>query len=157
MTDPHILQPGHAPTPFTAVEIRAGCPAGRTIRLSVEEPGSNYLQVIRFVSVDEEGADHESWQTTPAGELVGESSASRSSWHEFQAHASFPEAIVDIEQGRVTTPLGAEDCLIYRVAGDKQTSSFWFATGRAGMPVKVETVVDGEAVYRMLMTEDTVS
>ena len=28
-TDPHILAPGLAPTPFTAAEIRVGCPVGR--------------------------------------------------------------------------------------------------------------------------------
>lgn len=157
MTDPHILHPGHSPTPFTAAEIRAGCPAGRTIRLSVQEPGSTYQRVIRFASVDDEGADQELWETTPGGESVGEPSLSRSSWLDFQAHASFPQAVSRVESGQVPTPLGIEDCLVYQVTGQDQTSVFWFATARPGMPVKVETTVDGEVVYRMVIIEDTVS
>ena len=156
MTDPHILQTGYAPTPFTAAEIRAGCPAGRTIRLSIEQAGSNHLRVIRFVAVDEDGADQESWETTPGGDLVGEPSSTRSSWLEFQSHASFPAAAVSIEEGQVATPLGTEECLIYRVPGDSETSVFWFAKARPGMPVRVETLVDGEASYSMMMIEDEV-
>ncbi len=34
--DPHILHPDHAPTPFTADEIRTGCPAGRTVTMAVD-------------------------------------------------------------------------------------------------------------------------
>lgn len=154
MTDPHILQPGHAPTPFTFEEIRAGCPAGRTIRLTVEEPQSSYQRIIRFLAVDEEGADQESWETTPAGDPIGEPAFSWSSWLDLQTHASFPEAAVDIQPGQVKTPLGAEECLIYRVSGERGTNSFWFATGRPGMPVKVETAVEGAVVYRMVMIED---
>jgi len=55
--DPHVLAPGQAPTPFSADEIRGGCPAGRTIRLRVVMVGETpFLRVSRFVECDETGA-----------------------------------------------------------------------------------------------------
>jgi hypothetical protein len=114
------------------------------------------LRGIRFLAADEEGADQESWQATGEGELIGEPSVSRSSWLEFQSHASFPAEAVTIEEGQVTTPLGTEECLIYRVPGDPETAVFWFAKARPGMPVKVETLVAGAVVYSMVMIEDEV-
>ena len=53
----HRLQPDRAPTPFSAAQIRSGCPAGRTIRVRSErrdEPTT--YRVIRFVDVDDDGA-----------------------------------------------------------------------------------------------------
>jgi hypothetical protein len=47
--DPHVLAPGRAPTPFTAEEIRDGCPAGRTIRLRVDMVGqASFQRCSRF-------------------------------------------------------------------------------------------------------------
>ena len=55
--DPHVLAPGRAPTPFTADEVRGGCPAGRTIRLRVDVVGeTSFHRVSRFVECDEAGA-----------------------------------------------------------------------------------------------------
>ena len=95
--DPHILHDGHAPTPFTAAEIRAGCPQGRTITLSVDGEGGSLLKTIRFVAVDPEGADQESFATTREGEPLGEPSSARTSWIEFQEHASFPAEATVVE------------------------------------------------------------
>jgi hypothetical protein len=48
--DPHILGPGLLPTPFTADEIRAGCPDGRFIRLLVEvDVQEPFIRTNRFV------------------------------------------------------------------------------------------------------------
>ena len=55
--DPRVVQPGHAQTPFTADEIREGCPAGRTIGLLVEPPDADpFVTINRFVTVDDEGS-----------------------------------------------------------------------------------------------------
>ena len=37
--DANRTQPDHLPTPFSAADIRAGCPFGRTIQLQSEAPG----------------------------------------------------------------------------------------------------------------------
>ena len=58
--DPYILAPGRAPTPFTADEIRDGCPAGRSIRLRVDVVGETpFHRISRFVECDEAGASME--------------------------------------------------------------------------------------------------
>lgn len=59
-TDPRQLHVDHLPTPFTADEIRAGCPPGRTVRCLVVEPGREaHVRVTVFVSGDADGAEHE--------------------------------------------------------------------------------------------------
>ena len=59
--DPHQLRPDHLPTPFSAEEIRVGCPPGRTVRSLVIQPRSEpYVHVTRFVAGDAEGAEQES-------------------------------------------------------------------------------------------------
>ena len=89
--DPHLLAPGRAPTPFTADEIRRGCPQGRTIRLLVEEEGEQpFFRTNRFVQCDDEGATIEYTRSTIGGEPFGAVVADRTTWLELQAHASFP-------------------------------------------------------------------
>lgn len=41
MTDDNVLSPGTAPTACSAGEIRAGCPAGRTVVVRVEESATH--------------------------------------------------------------------------------------------------------------------
>ena len=61
--DPYVLGPGLLPTPFTADEIRAGCPDGRTIRLLVEPArGESFVRVDRFTLGDDRGAPIEHWR-----------------------------------------------------------------------------------------------
>jgi hypothetical protein len=153
--DPHVLDPEHLPTPFTAEEIRIGCPPGRTIRMRVFEAGQPpYVGVTKFVTGDADGADQESWRETPDGARLTEPRRRRSTWLEFQAHASMPRATTVIEPETVDLPAGRYDCLRYtRREGDEETV-FWFARSAPGMPLKVEERVDGELVYASEATED---
>src|SRR5262245_14430920 len=128
-TDPKVLGPGMAPTPFTAEQIRAGCPAGRTIELVIAEDGEEHRRYNRFVSCDEEGAVVERGSVGETGE------PSRSTWAEMQAHASFPAAITTIEPETIDLPLGVLDCLRYTVQDDDAVMTFWFSPSYPGMPV----------------------
>lgn len=111
-TDPHVLAPGHAPTPFTADEIRAGCPDGRTIRLRVEAEGeAPFLRMSRFIDCDEDGATLERSQLALDGSLLGETQAARMSWLDFQGNASFPADATTIETERIDTAIGELECL----------------------------------------------
>jgi hypothetical protein len=135
VSDPHLLGDGLLPTPFSAAEIRAGCPAGRTIRLVVEPvSGAPYERLNRFVECDAEGATIESWVVAADGEPV-DRSADRSTWLDLQRHASFPAATTRRTQETVDLPLGNLECLVYtRDSGAR----FVFATGHAGMPARYE-------------------
>jgi len=154
--DPRILHPGHAPTPFTADEIRAGCPAGRTIDLAVNDGGDRYLRTIRFLAVDESAANQESSAFTADGEPLGDPAIGRTTWLEFQEHASFPAAATTIEREALASFLGRLECLVYTVEDGESISRYWFATTRPGMPVKVETRIGHEISYEMAMTGDEV-
>jgi hypothetical protein len=129
--DPHVLGPGLAPTPFTAEEIRAGCPAGRTIRLLVEDEGAEpYERFSRFVSCDETGATIE--RGTGDGTASG-----RATWADMQAHAAFPAAATTIEPDTIEIPLGTLACQRYTVRDGDDVTTFWFAAAYPGMPVRV--------------------
>ena len=79
--DANRIRPDHLPTPFSAVDIRAGCPLGRTIRLQSEAPGGELtFHRIRFVEVDADGAVQEFQPISAEGRPVGEPTLRRSSW-----------------------------------------------------------------------------
>jgi hypothetical protein len=155
-SDPHILKIGHAPTPFTADEIREGCPAGRTIGLLIEPgDGDPYLRLNRFVAVDEEGADVTVESMAMDGEPLDDPVEMRSKWIEFQEHASFPEAQTAIDSEVLETRMGALTCKRYTVTDGPTSDVYWFAVDKPGMPVKVETLAqDGVPYYRMTMIND---
>lgn len=49
----HRLRPDDLPTPFSAEQIREGCPAERTIRIREETPGEPpTFRRIRFIEAD---------------------------------------------------------------------------------------------------------
>ena len=155
-TDPHVLHHGHAPTPFTADEIREGCPAGRTIGVLVEpQDGDPYLTINRFVTVDDEGADHETETLTMDGEPIDDAPTKlRTKWEVFQSHASFPEEQTQIDTEVLETRMGDLTCKRYTVTDGPTSDTYWFAVDKPGMPVKVETLSPGGVAYRMTMIND---
>jgi hypothetical protein len=153
--DPHRLRPDHHPTPFTADEIRVGCPPGRTVRSLVEEAGRDpYVQVTRFVSGDAEGAEQESWTETPDGVRLSDPARRRSTWLGFQGHASMPAATTDIADEEIDLPAGRFACLRYTRRDGETVSTFWFAKTAPGMPLKFEEREGGELVYRSTALEN---
>jgi hypothetical protein len=138
--DPRVLAKGLAPTPFTAGEIRAGCPEGRTIRLLVESSSAApYVRVNRFVACDEDGATIESWRPVDDCGTGGRVERDRTTWLDLQRHAAFPADATTIEPGTVELCFGTFDCLVYTLESGPR---FWFATALPGMPVKYE-IPDG--------------
>ena len=145
--DPHVLEPGHAPTPFTADEIRIGCPTGRTIRLRVDLEGeASFQRVSRYVDCDQTGATLERFGLTLDGAPLGETEADRVTWLELQAHASFPAEITTIDPDRIDTAIGELDCLRYTVRDGSADNVFWFADDVPGMPIRYLTREDGRVV-----------
>jgi hypothetical protein len=136
VNDPHVLDPSHAPTPFTADEIRRNSPAGKTIELVVEAEGTPpFRRVNRYLEADAQGARIERRR-------IGSDEppqTARSTWLELQEHASFPADRTTIVTETIDTPLGRLDCLRYTVRGDDgSVRTFWFATDLPGMPVRSE-------------------
>ena len=156
--DANRTQPDHLPTPFSAADIRAGCPFGRTIQLRSEAPGGErtFLQ-IRFVEVDADGAVQEFQPTDPDGRPIGEPTLRHSSWLDLQHHASQPASATVIDEVDLTLPFGTEACWRYTVSAGDGPVTFWFAKGRPGMPVQVEERAGGELVSRSVVLADGVA
>jgi hypothetical protein len=154
--DDHTLRPDHHPTPFSAEEIRIGCPPGRTVRMRVVEAGEPpYVAVTRFVDGDAEGASQEFWRESLDGVRLTEPRRRRSTWLDFQGHASMPLAETTVHEETIDIPAGRYDCLVYtRTEGDEETT-FWFARSAPGMPLKLEERKAGELVYASEAIDDT--
>jgi hypothetical protein len=146
MDDPRVIHPGHAPTPFTADEIRQGCPRGRTVTARTEAAGEpDRVDITVFVETDEEGALLES-----------NGRRHRVSWSELQSHASFPESMTTITDDLIETPLGQMECLGYRAVSADTISTFWFAKDRPGMPVLFTTETNGALVSTTMVIADEI-
>jgi len=135
--DPHVLEAGHAPTPFTAAEIREGCPPERMIHLRVELQGEpTATRIIRFLDGDDEGGSQEFFNIDADGAPLGPAVTGRSTWLEFQAHASFPSDRTTVTRERLDTPIGPLTCLRYTLKDRDTIDTFWFAEQLPGMPVQ---------------------
>jgi hypothetical protein len=154
--DPHVLAPGRAPTPFTADEIRGGCPAGRTTRLRVDVVGETaFDRVSRFVACDETGATMERSRLSLDGSPLAEPEVDRVTWRDLQAHASFPADDTTIESERIETAIGALDCLRYTVRDGATEEIFWFAKDLPGLPIHCLTRTDAQVVTTVSVVDNT--
>jgi hypothetical protein len=155
--DPRVLGVGRAATPFTAEEIREGCPEGRTTRLRVEVVGEGaFVRVSRYVECDEAGAVMERWRLALDGAPLGQPEVERVTWGELQAHASFPAEQTTIEAERIETAIGVLDCLRYTVLDGMTERVFWFAKELPGMPIQFLTRTNDQVVTTVSVVDDTV-
>jgi hypothetical protein len=154
--DPHIFRPGDFPTPFIAAEIRAGCPAGRVIKLRVEAPIHDpMIRVVRFVETDDARAIQEVQVFDTEGKPHADASRTSHTWEEFQSHASFPKDKTTAVDEILDGPMGSLPCSRYTVVDQAATNLIWFAKDLPGMPVRAETYDEGSLVYSMEMIENT--
>ena len=154
--DPHVLAPGHAPTPFLAEEIRDASPPGRSIKIRIDVPGeTSVYRVNRYVECDQGGATLERTMLALDGSPLGEPDVGPVTWLELQAHASFPADSTTIESERIETEIGTHDCLRYTVSDGSTDEIFWFATDLPGMPIRYLTRTDGEGVTTVSVVERT--
>jgi hypothetical protein len=145
--DPRVHQTGHAPTPFTAEEIRLRSSQGRVKHVRVESADEpTYVRSQRFVDCDEEGATVERVRLTDDGAPAGPVARDRVTWLDLQSHASFPVDRTDIAEERIETPIGELDCLRYTVTEGDAVDTFWFAKVAPGMPVRYTSTVAGRVV-----------
>ncbi len=153
------LREGHAPTPFTADQIRQGCPSGRTSTFFTESEaeGRGFL-VIRFERADAEGV-------TTTVEFLDEQrqrrrapSMQRATWEQLQLHASFPLATTTVRDEVVEVPAGRFACLVYEDAqpseGADVTTRYDFARSLPGMPIRVLKSSGGRVVSRQELVSD---
>ncbi len=136
MPSARILRPDHAPTPFSADQIRDASPDGWTVetRTSI---GGVVTERERTVFRDPDDATVllEKQPLDAAGEPAGAAVSRRVAWLDLQRHASFPADETTITPERIVHPLGELDCLRYEVRRPHGVDVFWFWPSRPGMPV----------------------
>lgn len=155
MTDSHRLRADHAPTPFSAEEIRAGCQPPRTIRLRIEPAGATpFIRVNRFLEADAEGALQEAQRFAIDGTPLDEGERHRVSWLGFQEHASYPETQTTISEETIDLPAGSFACWCYTVRDGNDERRFWFARELPGMPIQMEEREGGALTFRMVMLDN---
>jgi hypothetical protein len=156
--DPHVLAPRHAPTPFTADEIRGASRVGKSIRRLVEDAGiPPYHLVSRYLECDDAGATMERARFSLDGAPLGEPQVGRVTWLDLQTHASFPADATTIESEVIDTAIGRLDCLRYTVRDGTTEEVFWFAKDLPGMPVQQLTRTDGKVITTVTVLEYTVT
>ena len=146
------MRPEHAPTPFTADQIRTACPAGRRSTFRIEMPGRTpFLQTFHFQAVDLEGAEVLVTLRDEDGRSLGEPQTSRSDWSGFQAHASYPAEHTTITETEETVPAGTYAGFLYRVELDGTVTEAFFARELPGPPVRMVRSRDGVAELTMTL------
>jgi hypothetical protein len=154
------MAPGEAPTPYTAGQIRAGCPDGRTVTFLMEAPGKDaFLMTMRFSGGDANGADVETSRTAPDGTPLPGQVTRRMGWKELQRHAAFPAVGTQVADATIRVRAGSFPCMRYTVTatdddGKEVVQRYWFARSLPGPPVKMETVVAGETKVSMTLVSN---
>lgn len=145
---PHVLFDGHAPTPFTADQIRRASPAGHTTKVLVEtRDNAPVIRTTTFVSVEDEQAEIEFVEASAGDPSVHLTGGATVRWEDLQAHASFPLDDVEVADETIELPWGRLECLRYTVTHDGSTTIHWFAKAHPGMPVRSNVWERAELVY----------
>ncbi len=154
----HRLRPDHLPTPFSAAQIREGCPAGRTILMREEEPGEEpSFRRIVFMEGDAETSVQELQATDASGAPLGEPTSGQARWLDLQRHASQPADATTLTEVRLALPFGDFDCWLYTVQTPGGELRFWFAKELPGMPVQIEQRANGALTGRSVMIANEVN
>ncbi|MCI0686269.1 MAG: hypothetical protein L0Y54_03380, partial [Sporichthyaceae bacterium] len=116
-----------------------------------------FHRVGRYVECDDAGAVMERSRLSLDGSALGEPEVDRVTWHDLQAHASFPADATTIESERIETVIGTLDRLRYTVRDGATDQIFWFAKELPGMPIQMLTRTDGQVVATVSVVENTIS
>ena len=149
------LNTDHAPTPFSAEEIREASPSGHFAVFLVEAEGADSFRLVsEFTKVTAEMAEFRGWRESMEGVVIGELMTASATWAELQAHASFPENQTEISEGMVEVPAGSYACWIYSIKGeDGKLKEMAFAKKLPGPPVSMRILANGNVVYSMKLVE----
>ena len=149
------MKEGHAPTPYTATQIRDASPTGRETRFRLEAQGApKMVQVFRFHDSDAAGTVLEVEVLDPEGNVLSPARRlPKQPWSALQSHASYPAVETVITEEQVETAGGTFDCFLYTVTrsgeGPERVDRYWFAKSLPGPPVLMRSTVDDEVVATM--------
>lgn len=126
----------HAPTPYTAAEIEAGCPVGRVVTTRLPD---GTVETTAWLAHTADGCRMRYSRAGEDGTPLGDAIEGAATWAELRDHAAFPAASTSISEEAIDTPLGRLACLRYDVrAPGRPPTTLWFAVDLPGMPVRVD-------------------
>ena len=131
----NIMQPGHAPTPFSTAEVRAGAAYhGDRVYVLRGVPGLSAVE-YRTSGITDAGCTLTVTEFESNGEPYPDR-AERQTWDELRGSTSFPAEAVTIRDAQVLTIAGEFDCWAYvlEVPGEIYTV-LYFARNLPGMAV----------------------
>ncbi|HTJ80088.1 MAG TPA: hypothetical protein VL400_00150 [Polyangiaceae bacterium] len=143
-----------APLPYTADEIRKGCPEGRTIVLIEEVPDKLPVKKrMRFLAVDDERATVVSETLDEKDAPVGDPKTEIATWNQLRHHAAYPKEATTVSDATAETPAGTFPCKRYEVTdGDTKTTAC-FAKEMPGPPVEMSIEKAGKRVLTLTMVK----
>lgn len=149
--DANRMEPGHAPTPFSAAEIADACRPGRVNVYQLREQGRPPSTVRwEFIGGGAGQGEFVSDTVDEGGAPLGPAQTATARWDDLQRHASTPEDLTTIEVEEAAVPAGTFRCWKYTVAEeDGGHSVSWFALDLPGPPVRRVTIRDGAEVSSM--------
>jgi hypothetical protein len=156
------LEEGFAPTPFTAAQIREGCPSGTRVLYHVEHPVKPPQRVLfSFDKADDKEVDLVITDLDLKNKVTSVPNSMRTTWEEIQARSSTPIENTVITQEQVTVPAGTFDCMLYTVTKPSEKGNvidkFWFAYKLPGPFVKRSTqLVDEGTITLSLVSHEVV-
>lgn len=128
----------YAPTPFTADEIREGCPSGRRHLFAERTPAGTTRRETHFIESTPEGARIEIVTLNDDG-TTGEPQLGEATWEELRLHARYPAAQTTITAEEITVPFGTFVTKRYTV-DDPEAGTLtrvWFADDLPGPPIRL--------------------
>lgn len=153
------VEEGHAPTPYTAEQIRAACPTGLRIvyLMDILKEGRN-KHIFAFDECDEKGTRFTLVQTTEEGQVSDMGRSERRSWADLQRHASTPKAQTTVATETITVPGGTFPCMRYTVKRldperGEIADTLWFAYELPGPPIRWTKSIAGEQILEMTLLE----
>lgn len=151
----NIMKKGHAPTPFSAEEIRETCQTS-TIKYLVEmKEGEDTYQITEFINISETGSYFNTITTDKNGKVLRRRRKNYAEWTDLQEHASFPEENTKITTEDIKLGPGEFECLVYTVKTGDSLEKFYFAKELPGPPVYYEKFLKGESVFRMTLISNS--
>jgi len=146
-------EPATAPTPFTAAQIRDGCPTGRWSVYRYTTPEGVTRRRMTFVQTDANVAWFDVVALDEDDEPIGEIEGGDATWEELRQHAAYPVPATTISDATLETPAGTFETRLYTVVDEEAgtTTRAWFAPSLPGPPVRHRVERDGELVSDMIL------
>ncbi len=152
--DSNRTQPDHAPTPYSADDIRRACGPGRRNTYRIEAKGEQpYLMATEWFGGGAKTGEASFTKLDLDGETVAGPGRTEMEWRDLQKHASYPGDVTTIEETTVEVGAGEFAVWLYTVRRDDLVERVWFAKDLPGPPVLKIDERDGAEESRMELIE----